>query len=843
MFLAQSYDIQESEKKWQQYWAENGVYHWDDSKPREDNFSIDTPPPTVSGFLHMGHIFSYTQTDFIARYQRMKGMNVFYPMGFDDNGLPTERLVEKVRKVRAAQMARADFIRICQEVVVEAEEEFRALFSTIALSIDWRQEYQTISAKSRKLSQMSFIDLYNKGHIYRRKAPTFWDPIDLTAIAQTEIEDKEQKGVMNDIVFFGPNKEELIIATTRPELIPACVAVFYHPNDERYRSLNGKKATTPLFGTIIPILPDEDVSQEKGTGLVMSSTFGDIQDIHWWRRHNLSAIDCIDNHGRMHNSGFLDGMKIKEARATILDRLQADGLLRQQVEVTQFVKCAERSGAPLEILVTEQWYISVLDHKRQILEKAHQCKWYPEYMRVRLDNWVNGLNQDWCISRQRYFGIPFPVWYSIRPGEEGKILLPSVSQMQASQPPIDPAIDLPQGYERHEVMADMDIMDTWATSAISPQLSSEGIAGAMMLNEDKHRKLYPFDLRPQAHEIIRVWAFGTIVKSMYHENTIPWKNLMISGWCLAADKTKMSKSKGNVVTPRDLLIEKGSDTVRYWASTSKLGADAAYSEESFRLGKRFVTKLWNAAKFCLIHLSDDINSKFKPDVSLISETIDMWIMASLRETIEKATNALNEFEYCDARIAAEEFFWLFCDHYLELAKHRLYNCKSEVQGKSSVITLFHCLLNIVKLIAPFMPHIAEEIYQGIFREFYPEFTSVHSRGTWPTISDLSTADTAGSAEYMDNLSKTTSNALQHGDLTVKLLELVRKFKSQHNISLKAEVVEISIYNNNMIQLDDSSVLDLQKASNALCITQVKNESEHKGEVLGGGTFSIGVRNN
>lgn len=812
MFLSSSYNIQESEKQWQRYWSDKEIYKWDESCIRSQNFSIDTPPPTVSGLLHMGHIFSYTQTDFIARYQRMRGMNVFYPMGFDDNGLPTERLVEKVKKIRAAQMPRSDFIRLCQEVASEAEEEFYALFQSVALSVDWTQKYQTISSKSCTLSQMSFIDLYNKGYIYRKKAPTFWDPIDLTALAQTEIEDKEQRGLMVNIVFSGPNQEEIIIATTRPELIPACVALLYYPGDTRYEHLKGQKAVTPLFNVSVPIIPDEEVDPEKGTGLVMTCTFGDIQDIHWWRRHNLPTISCIDNYGRMVNADFLNGLKVKEARSMIIDKLQAQSLLKDQVEVVQFVKCAERSGAPLEILVNEQWYISVLDAKEQIIEKAHQCNWYPEYMRVRLDNWVYGLNQDWCISRQRYFGIPFPVWYSLRPGEEGKVILPDITQL-----PVDPLIDLPVGYQKHEVKAETDVMDTWATSAISPQLSSEGIADTLMLNKDKHQKLYPFDLRPQAHEIIRVWAFGSLVKSMYHENTIPWKNLMISGWCLAADKTKMSKSKGNVITPRDLLIEKGADVVRYWASTAKLGVDITYSEEAFKLGKRFLTKLWNAAKFCFIHLNEAHQVAVKlHDQSLISETLDIWIVTKLKQTIIKATIALDSFEYCDARVATENFLWLFCDQYLELAKHRLYNNKTEPSGHSALATIFHSLLNMIKLLAPFMPHVTEEIFQGIFKEFYPECNSIHNKGNWPNAQELERPEAV--------------KAIAIGDATISILELIRKFKSQGSLSLKAQVDAISIYQDN-VKLDKSSLYDLQHASHAIDVHQIEDEKNHIGEII------------
>jgi len=537
------YDHLKTEPKWQARWLSSGLYNWDVEEAREKSFVIDTPPPTVSGLLHMGHVFSYTQTDFVARFKRMMGFNVFYPIGFDDNGLATERLVEKIKDIKAGQMHREDFRKICEEVVEEAEEEFRGLFREIALSVDWRQEYRTVSGKVSKISQMSFIDLARRRFAERRLAPTFFDIVDRTAIAQAEIEDKEKQGVMNDIVFKTEDGEDIVIATTRPELICACVAVFYHPEDERYQHLAGKNAITPIFGIKVPIIADHEVAIEKGTGLVMCCTFGDIQDITWWRRHNLLIKQVINTNGRMVDAGAYTDMSIKEARSKIIEELKAAKLLIKETQVTQFVKCAERSGAPLEIIPTQQWYIKVIDQKEALLEKGRACQWNPDYMRVRYENWVNGLNQDWCISRQRYFGVPFPVWYSKRAGEEGKILLADLDQL-----PCDPTISLPKGYTAEEVVAETDVMDTWATSSLTPQINASGINDEFLVDGERFSKLYPADLRPQAHEIIRTWSFYTIAKSLLHANSIPWKSLMISGWCLASDKTKMSKSKGNVVT-------------------------------------------------------------------------------------------------------------------------------------------------------------------------------------------------------------------------------------------------------------------------------------------------------
>ena len=784
--------MSEIEKKWQEYWAKHDIYKWDETKDRSCNFVIDTPPPTVSGMLHMGHIFSYTQTDFIARYKRMRGMNVFYPMGFDDNGLPTERLVEKVKNIRASTMARSEFIAHCKEVVKESEEAFRELFTRIALSVDWTQEYQTISPRSTQLSQLSFLDLYNKNLAYRSMEPTLWDVVDQTALAQADIVDIEFKGIMNNIIFKADG-DDIVIATTRPELLAACVAVFYHPDDERYQNLAGKYATTPVFGALVPIIADEKVEIAKGTGLVMCCSFGDITDIYWWKTYSLPLKIVIEKNGRLINSGELDGLKVKEARLKIIEML-GDSLV-MQTEITQNVKCAERSGSPLEILVTPQWCIKILDKKQELLEKASECNWHPAYMKTRLENWINGLSWDWCISRQRFFGVPFPVWYSKRPGEEGKILLPSKEDL-----PIDPMVDLPKGYSKDEVIPDFDVMDTWATSSISPQLNSHSITEA----NDRHQKLFPADLRPQAHEIIRTWAFYTIVKSLYHENSIPWKNLMISGWCLAADKTKMSKSKGNVVTPLGLIEDKTSDVIRYWASNSKLGADIAYSEDVFKIGKKLITKLVNAAKFANIHLAK-LEGVSSPE---ITEKVDLWLLTKLSSCIKSMEKAFDDFEYSDARSHLEEFFWKdFCDNYLEIVKVRAYNENQQNQAGSlsAAATIKVTLRYLLLGFAPFMPHITEELYQEFFKD---EKVSIHACGTWPDYKVIPCDD----------------EAKKLGDILVNILDLVRKFKAEQNLSLKSTIRELTIYNVSE-DLFCGTIDDLKNVTNSVDVRFVKSDSD------------------
>ena len=846
--LPPQYDHKQREKHWQEHWAGSDVYRFRDDLPREQTFVIDTPPPTVSGVLHMGHIFSYTQADFVARYQRMAGKDVCYPMGFDDNGLPTERLVEKTKNVRGSSMPRAEFVALCREVVKDAEEEFRKLFKSIALSVDWRREYQTISDDVRRLSQASFIDLLKKGEAYRDFRPTYWDWVDQTAIAQAEIENKEMPGTMNDIEFTLEDGSPLIIATTRPELLGACVAVMYHPEDPNAGKYAGKHAVTPLFGVKVPMIADEMVEREKGTGLVMCSTFGDDTDKEWVRKHGLpwrpilglngritvtaheavaphpafvtfiAAKDGTSEKAALDESNTVDiqktiqafellkdekgnDLKPKPANAKVLELLETAGRLIKQTQITHTVKCAERSGTPIEIIPTHQWFIRIADKKEKLIEKGAACAWYPDYMRIRLNQWTEGLKEDWCISRQRFFGVPFPVWKATKEGENHWELIPATHE----QLPVDPTVTVPKGCsidrnrvggppnyfvcnvtddivnidgkivfsngDRIEVNGDIDVMDTWATSSISPQINAHSLIP---------NKLFPADLRPQAHEIIRTWAFYTLVKAHLHQDTIPWKNLMISGWCLAADKTKMSKSKGNVVTPVALIEEKGTDAVRYWASTSRLGADTAFSEDLLKIGKKLVTKLWNASNFATLNLS---KLQGQPSTAaedhkkgIITEPLDLWILSRLHQCTKKATLEFNRFEYCDARVAIEDFFWNdLCDNYLELVKARSYG-ESQGSQQSALYTIYHCLEGLLRLFAPFVPHIAEELYSHLFDDRYASSGSIHARGMWPKAEDF---------PYDAEMELS-------GMAAVDVLNIIRKAKSEANVSIKFPVTKVEI---------------------------------------------------
>ncbi|TAE32685.1 MAG: valine--tRNA ligase [Alphaproteobacteria bacterium] len=797
--FAERYIPSERESFWQQQWERAGVYRWRGDAPRGESYVIDTPPPTVSGLLHMGHIYSYTHTDFMARYMRMKGRDVFYPMGFDDNGLPTERLVEKVKKIRAKDVSRETFIQHCEEISAEARSEFRALFTATALSVDWNLEYHTISSSSRRISQASFLDLVQREQVYRTLQPMLWDAIDQTALAQAEVEDKEMEGVFCDIRFTVEDcADSFVIATTRPEMLPACVAIFYHPDDARYAHLAGKKAIVPLFGLRVPILTDETVEPEKGTGIMMCCTFGDEADVVKWRTHKLEMRMILNNYGKLTiDDERLQGLTAKNARTKMIELLEEAGVLLAKKPIMHTVKCAERSGAPLEIIPTYQWFVRVLEHKEALRERNHTISWKPDWMHKRLDQWIDGLNWDWCISRQRYYGVPFPVWYSKRVGEEGKAIFAAAHQL-----PINPLVDLPEGYSRDEVDADMDVMDTWATSSLTPQLSAHAVNSESAEDKTRFDALFPADIRPQAHEIIRTWAFYTLVKAHLHNQSIPWHETMISGWCLAADKSKMSKSKGNIITPTALLQEKGADAVRYWASTAKLGTDTAFSEDILKIGNKLVNKLWNACKFAAIPLAAMRNpSNHAHDAmhsGIITHRLDQWMIGRMHQAIIAYDAAFADYDYAAARAIAEDVFWNdLCDNYLELVKSRAYGNMGEDAQQSACHTLWHVLNAILKLFAPFVPHITEELFSTIYVQEYKDKASIHARGMFPNATAY----------------PVTTEAERQGTAIVLLLELVRKAKSEQGVSIKYPIDCAYISTEIFDSLCDDARTDLCAAGN------------------------------
>lgn len=799
--LKKKYDAHEAEKKWQRYWEKNNIYKFDKDSEK-DVYSIDTPPPTLSGKMHMGHAFSYIQADIIARYHRMKGKNVFYPFGTDDNGLPTERLVERLKKVKASKMDRSEFTKLCEQTVDELREDFIQDWKDIGISCDFSLFYSTINDHCRRISQKSFISLYKAGREYRKEAPTIWCPKCETAISQVELEDVEISSTFNNITFKLEDGSDLIIATTRPELLPACVAIFVHPKDKKNKQLIGKKAKVPIFGQEVEVIADSRVDPEKGTGIVMCCTFGDQTDIEWWKTYKLDLKIAISKDGRMTEiAGKYKNLKLKEAREKILKDLESTSLLKEKKPIKHFVNVHERCGTEIEFLVTKQWFIKYLDLKEEFLKFGRELKWYPEHMRNRYDNWVKGLQWDWCISRQRYFGVPFPVWYDKKTGE---VVLADESQL-----PVDPLVDKPKGY-RKEVIPEKDVMDTWATSSLTPQIAIELVKGTK-----SYKKLFPMTLRPQAHDIITFWLFNTVVKSQMHYQKNPWKDCMISGWALDSKGKKMSKSKGNVIEPQEILKKYNADCLRFWAGGSRLGEDVWFSEKDFITGQRLIVKLWNASRFCLSHLK---NYEVKEQNPESLEAVDKWMLSKVNKLVKEVTEALEIYDYSKLRNETNNLFWnTFCDYYLEISKDRLYNPdrRGRKASDSAKYTLYVCLNTFLKLFAPILPHVTEEIYQSYFAK-QEKVKSIHL-SQWPTQKE--------SHEYGD--------VEKNIDVFVEILSAVRKMKTEKNKPLNAPIKKIIVEGDEKVF--DGALEDLKSSTKAGEIEFGKVES---GLVIG--NFKIGV---
>jgi valyl-tRNA synthetase len=746
-----NYDPKEAEPRIQKFWEKEGIFKFDmNSKAKV--FSIDTPPPTVSGSLHIGHAFNFTQFDSVVRYKRMSGFNIFFPFGTDDNGLATERLIEKMKNVKSRHMKRKDFIKLCLDTLAGLREEYTKDVKRIGISCDFDIFYSTIDEHCRRISQRSFIQLYKQGREYQKEAPTIWCPECQTAIAQAELKDKASDTTFNDIIFKA-GKENLIIATTRPELLSSCVAVFYNPSDPRYRKLKGKKARVPIFNFEVPILEDEKADPSKGTGIVMCCTFGDQTDVEWWKAHNLPLKVSIDKEGRLNeNAGKYQGLNAKEARKKIIDDLKKQGLLVKQEKISHVLNVHERCDTPVEFLVTKQWFIKYLDLKDKFLELGEKLKWHPEFMKVRYENWIKGLKWDWCISRQRYFGVPFPVWYCEKCHE---VILASENQL-----PADPLTDKPPVKECgkcgcKDFVPEEDVLDTWATSSLTPRLAVE------LMPEKIQDKLYPMSLHPQAQDIITFWLFNTIVKSWLHYKTLPWEHAMISGYVLDPLGEKMSKSKGNIVKPQEIIDKYSADSVRYWVCSSTLGEDVTTQEKEMIAGQKTLTKLWNAAKFSMPNASSNKPKKF--------EKIDLWMLSKLNRLIESCTESFESYDSSKARQEVNNFFWhTFCDNYLEIIKDRIYNSK---KGRDSAQYVLHeGFLAILKMYAPIMPYITEELYQIYFRKS-EKSKSIHV-SEWPE-SDKKMID-----EDIEKI----------GDRFVEILKDVRMAKSKAQKSMKAGII-------------------------------------------------------
>ncbi|MET9264508.1 valine--tRNA ligase [Amycolatopsis sp. NPDC004079] len=776
--------------KWVPVWEREGVYRFDRARP--DVYSIDTPPLTASGSLHIGHVFSYTHTDVLARYQRMRGRSVFYPVGWDDNGLPTERRVQNHFGVRcepslpydpaftppekpgknALPVSRRNFVELCLELTETDEKVFEEVWRSIGLSVDWTLAYQTIDPATTEISQRAFLRNLARGEAYQSEAPTLWDVTFRTAVAQAELEDRERPGAYHDLVFTADDGE-VLISTTRPELLPACVALVAHPDDERYQGLFGKTVRTPVFGVEVPVHAHHLADPEKGTGIAMVCTFGDTTDVTWWRALQLETRPVLGRDGRFRAepphgvpAGAyepLAGKTVHTGRQIVVDLLREAGTLRGEPRpITHPVKFYEKGDKPLEIVTSRQWYLRNGGRddalRAKLLARGEELNWVPPHMQVRYRSWVEGLTSDWLVSRQRFFGVPIPVWYPLDADGEpdhDAVLVPADASL-----PVDPSTDVPPGYAEEQrgvpggFVAEADVMDTWATSSLTPQ-----IAGRWTIDDDLFRRVFPYSLRPQAHEIIRTWLFSTAVRAELEEDVLPWRDAVISGWVLDPDRKKMSKSVGNVVTPADLLERHGSDAVRYWAASARPGVDTAVDEGQMKVGRRLATKLLNVSKFVL-------GLGTPAAESVATEPLDRSVLAALAKMIEEATAAFEALDQARALQVTETFFWTFCDDYVELVKGRAYGDLGAAAAESAQAALRTVLSALVRMFAPVLPFATEEIWS------WWQEGSVH-QASWPTAPDID-----GDSTLLP--------------LAGSVIAAVRRAKSDAKVSMRTAVETLSV---------------------------------------------------
>ena len=782
------------EDKWTAVWDEQGTYRFDRSKVRDEIYSIDTPPITASGSLHVGHVFSYTHTDLVARYQRMRGREVFYPIGWDDNGLPSERRVQNYYGVRCdpslhydpdyvppaeggnskeqIPISRANFVELCDRLTAEDEKSYEEIWRKLALSVDWSDPYRTIDPRSTALSQKAFLRNLARGEAYQSEAPSLWDTTFRTAVAQAELEDRERPGAYHRISFHRPDGQKIFIETTRPELLPACVALVAHPNDERYQPLFDTTVRTPLFDAEVPVRAHHLADPEKGSGIAMICTFGDLTDVTWWRELQLPTRAIVGMDGRLlpeapdgvDASAYarVAGKTVHSAREETVAMLRESGDLDGDPKpITHPVKFYEKGDRPLEIVTTRQWYIRNSGRdaslREPLLERGRELHWHPPHMQVRYEHWVDGLTGDWLISRQRFFGVPFPVWYQV--DDEGnprwdERILPDEESL-----PVDPLSDPPPGFEESQrgkpggFVGDSDVMDTWATSSLSPQ-----IAGGWTFDDDLYKRVFPYDLRPQGQDIIRTWLFATDVRSHFEFDSLPWTNAAISGWILDPDRKKMSKSKGAVITPIARFEEFGSDAVRYWSASARLGTDAAFDTGQMKIGRRLAIKLLNASKFALGFGAGE------PDLAAVTHPLDRSLLLQLADVVQTATTALDRYDHARALEVTESFFWTFCDDYVELVKERAYGERGQPEQASAKATLSLTLDVLLRLFAPFLPFVTEEVWSW-WRQ-----GSVH-RQPWPALGEVAVDD----AE------------VRLLTLVGEALSQVRKAKSEAQVSMRTDV--------------------------------------------------------
>lgn len=770
--MPKKYDAKEQEENIAESWKKNQTFCFEKDNVDKPIYSIDSPPPTVSGKLHIGHAYGATIMDFIARYKRLKGYNVFLPIGTDDNGLPSQRLVEKIKKIKAKDMPKKEFIKICNEVINGPEgirEKYLDDFKKWGISVDWNINYSTIDKHSRKISQQHFIELYNIGRAYRKDAATMWCPLCQTAISQVELCDLEKEALFNDIVFKIEEEdleEKFTISTTRPELLPACVAVFYHPTDVRYKKHQGKKATVPLFNFKVPILEDERADPDKGTGMVMCCTFGDQTDIEWQKLHNLPIKVAITDDGKLSSlAEEYQGMDVNKGRKEIITVLKEKGLLVNQTKIKHTVNVHEKCNTPIEFLQSKQWFIKYLDLKEEMLLWSKEFNWIPEFFRSRYNNWVNGLGWDWCVSRQISFGIPFPIWYCKSCGE------PIFAKEKDL--PVDPSVDKPPidvcpNCQSKNIIPETDVINTWATSSLTPTIAKELIKGHDTYDLLKDT---PMDLRIEGHDIISFWLFNTVFRSKIHNNQIPWKNAINTGWILDKKGKKMAKSVGNVIEPQEIVGKYSADIFRYFSATYKLGYDIHFNEKELINGKKTITKLYNATKFAYSHLED--YEPNKEDLETLSG-IDAYMIHKLNNIITSTTKNNENYDFSKTLSEIDLFFWKeVCDNYLEIVKDRLYNPekRGKEKRKQAQATLFVLFKDILKMYSVIVPFVTEYLYDFYFISYEKENT-IH-KTSYPTTYDVDTNE----------------NKIKQ---IIEIISFIRNYKASKNLSLKTEINKLEI---------------------------------------------------